>query len=120
MKAGSPTPVSISMTCVVAGLAIAVFGSVRVLGSVVHTSREIDVVFVQLRETLGKDSGGNEVTHDGASSVEALVLAYENVLQRVTRTFLIEAQDLGDVRDLPTAVLQARNLADDVDGRGEL
>src|SRR5689334_5934200 len=54
MKAGSPMPDSISMTCVVVGLAIAARAT-PVLRSVVDGRGQIDAVLVELRKAARED-----------------------------------------------------------------
>src|SRR4051812_33473351 len=88
MKAGSPMPDSISMTCVVA-LAIAV-RAVCVLRGVVDRGRQIDAVLVKLRQASRKDPRRNEVADDRAAVVEALVLAQEDVLHQVLALLRVE------------------------------
>src|SRR5437899_2184832 len=82
MKAGSPMPVSTSMTCVVGGLAIGVTALSVLCGlrGVVDRCRQIHPVFVNLRQATGKDARRHERAQDPSLVVEALVLADEDVL----------------------------------------
>src|ERR1700733_3648332 len=90
MKAGSPMPVSISITWVVCGLAIVrVLAGLQALGGLVNRRRQIDSVLVELRKTSRQDPRRNDVAEDGASLVEAVVLAHEDVLHVVDALLLI-------------------------------
>src|SRR5689334_2098354 len=86
MKAGSPMPDSISITCVVAGFAI-IAQSSTVLTRTDRASlrgfedrrRQIDAVLVQLREAARDITRRNDVADDHAAFVEPVVLAHEDV-----------------------------------------
>src|SRR5262245_24071132 len=89
----------------------------RSVGVAEEARRQMDAHHLELLDELGPDAGRLQAALDLAFD-DARLLEHEDVLHDDDVAF--HALDLGDVRDLPGAVLEAALVDDQVDRRGDL